>query len=266
MPDTGVGRQCGYLETRNARAPRPGHWSRAPSNASSLAADHLHGDARQPLPGHADDTGGALGEIDDAPGNERPAVIDGHVDRASVAEMLDAHLGAERQRPVRRRHGVGVEDSARGEALALPIVGGNTVLAGAARAVGGQTLLARCRRRCCKRRLGCQIRGRGGFVGARTMYGHLALLALGGPTRDLTARLLGHSHCLLPLGIALAGVSAPSRPYVVVVVALAVDHPATPGLLWRPLEVARALRPIPPASFHGIGSCRQRGPETQRQR
>lgn len=53
--------------------------------------------------------GGAPGQIDDSSLDERPAVVDPHVDAVPVVEPLDAHPGAERQRPVRGGEGIHVE-------------------------------------------------------------------------------------------------------------------------------------------------------------
>jgi len=93
-----------------------------------LAPQHIQPDAREPA--HAQYAGCSPGQIDDAPGDERSAVVDHDLDRASAAHVRDAHARTEGKRPVRGGHGIGVEPSARGDALWLRVVGGDAERAG----------------------------------------------------------------------------------------------------------------------------------------
>jgi len=78
--------------------------------------DDFRGDAADAATCEADGAGSTRGEVEHTAANERAAVIDGDDD--ALAAMCDAQLGAERQRTVRRGHGVLVEALARGSLAA----------------------------------------------------------------------------------------------------------------------------------------------------
>src|SRR5262245_17550427 len=178
--------------------------------------------------------------------------------------MRDAHLGAERQGAMRSRHGIRVEPPTRSDALPLPIVGGDAMLAGAARTIGGEAPLARRgRSRLGQRQLRRELRRCGRLVRARALH-HLARLPLEGTARDvLAAALLGGTYVMpfrvAPLMRPVAGVDAPARPSLLVVIVVAVSRPthAWPGLL-HGVEVTRAFRPVPPSPFSGVRGRRYR--------
>lgn len=62
-------------------------------------------------------------KVDQSPFFERTAVIDANDDRSRVGQVGNADLGAEWERPVRRREGVHVEAFTVGRLLAVKIVG-----------------------------------------------------------------------------------------------------------------------------------------------
>jgi len=87
--------------------------------------DDLGGDAADAGAGEANRAGSTRREIEDTAANEGAAVVDG--DDHARAAMGDAELGAERQRTVRRGHGVLVEALARGRPAAglIAVKGGH---------------------------------------------------------------------------------------------------------------------------------------------
>src|SRR5438270_9074956 len=99
---------------------------------ASLRND-LGGDAADAGAGEADGAGGTGGEAEHPAAHEWATVIDGDDD--ARAAMGDAQLGAERQRTVRRGHGVLVEALARrGLAAGLVAVEGGHAGKASARA------------------------------------------------------------------------------------------------------------------------------------
>src|SRR5205823_11880326 len=58
-----------------------------------------------------------LRDVDDPSLDERAAIVDPHLDRAAVVQVLDAQAGAERERPVGRRECIGIETLAARRAI-----------------------------------------------------------------------------------------------------------------------------------------------------
>src|SRR6266487_1004783 len=72
-----------------------------PGPRARQSADHFHPHRSDAGALHADDAGGAVGQIDRPVVHEGTAVVDPHRNRLAVLEIGDPHLGPERQRPVR---------------------------------------------------------------------------------------------------------------------------------------------------------------------
>ena len=83
--------------------------------------------------------GGGVGQVDDALGMEGAAVVDAHHHRLAVGEVGDAHVAGNRQRRMRRGHGVHVVGLADGGLLAVEL---------AAVPAGDAALLVRLTRGC----------------------------------------------------------------------------------------------------------------------
>src|SRR5712672_2480302 len=90
----------GYFDATLTRSVEPETWSCA-------LGDDLGGNAADAGAGQTDGAGSTRREVEDTPPDEGTAVVDRHDDRS--AAMGDAQLGAERQGPMRRCHGVLVE-------------------------------------------------------------------------------------------------------------------------------------------------------------
>src|SRR5204862_4596 len=82
------------------------------SGADRALQDDFRRDATDTATGEANGAGGPGREVEHPAADERATVVDGDDD--ALAAMGDAQLGAERQRAVRRGHGVLVEALARG--------------------------------------------------------------------------------------------------------------------------------------------------------
>src|SRR5207249_7586898 len=104
--------------------------------------------ARDAVLRDAERAGGGKGKIDDAPVDERPAVVDTNGHGAAVLEVRHPQAGSERERRMRRGHRVLVEPlSARGSLslMALPVPGGGAELGSASAERPGRRSAKRAR-------------------------------------------------------------------------------------------------------------------------
>src|SRR5205823_460865 len=95
--------------------------------ARSESIEPLQAHARHALLGDAERPCGGKRKIDDASVDERPAVVDADDRRAAVFQVRHPQASSERERRMRRGHGVFVESlAARGSIplMALPVPGG----------------------------------------------------------------------------------------------------------------------------------------------
>lgn len=71
---------------------------------------------------HADGGGGALRQVDAPTADERAAIIDSNDGAPTIVKICDPNLGAEWQRPMRRRLAVGIKDLAAGSPTPMEAV------------------------------------------------------------------------------------------------------------------------------------------------
>ncbi len=98
-------------DRRRVRGGSGCHGSRCGSaepGARARRRDHTHFDRRRARQQHVELGRGGVGQVDDAIADERAAVVDAHHHLAAVAQVGDFGVGGNRQRLVRRRHGVHV--------------------------------------------------------------------------------------------------------------------------------------------------------------
>ena len=82
----------------------------------ALAADNFDGNVGEAI--HAERTRARRCQIDDAPADKRPAIIDAHHDRAAGLMIGDPDVGPERKALMRRRQTRGTRIFAVGSAFA----------------------------------------------------------------------------------------------------------------------------------------------------
>lgn len=110
-----------------------------PVSLAELASAHdLQADRGMARIAEAKLAGRLARHVDDAPANERPAIVDAQGQFASIALVDDLDDGAERQGAVGRSHGVGVHHLARGCGVADGVPGGTSTFGIRLGGLGGE--------------------------------------------------------------------------------------------------------------------------------